>query len=330
MKGCIFMAINKMQIKNFTVFSEFDIEFNSGVNLLVGGNGVGKTQLLKLIYASAISQKRHIAENGKEGKINMGVPSDIIRSSMSSVFDVDFEYLEENFITAKFSTKYDGLFCPPTVFIPAKEMLSHAKGLLPMKKKHGENMPFDASLLDIIEKAQTWKLSEVPKIAQNIVSSLEKTIDGIVETKEDGSFWVKKSNGCTIPFSMEAEGLKRFGLLWQLLMNEEITTDTVVLWDEPEASINPEKISVLVEAILELQRNGVQIIVATHSYNFARYFDVLRKKSDNVQFFSLYKVDTGFVQYSQSDSFIKLSPNLIDEAGERLYNDVIQKAMEEI
>jgi predicted ATPase len=155
-------------------------------------------------------------------------------------------------------------------------------------------------------------------------------MDGVVETRDDGSFWMIKTSGETIPFSMEAEGLKHLGLIWQLVMNESITKDSVILWDEPEASINPENIPVLVEIMLELQRHDVQIIAATHSYNFARYFDILKKDSDIVQYYSLYKSDNGFTKYTTADKFVELTPNSIDDAGEKLYNDVIRKSMEEL
>jgi DNA repair exonuclease SbcCD ATPase subunit len=34
--------IEKLSLKNFTVFDEIDIEFSPGVNILVGKNGRGK------------------------------------------------------------------------------------------------------------------------------------------------------------------------------------------------------------------------------------------------------------------------------------------------
>jgi DNA repair ATPase RecN len=46
------MAINRIEIKDFLVFrSEFTADFCSGVNVLTGGNGTGKTTLLKTLYA---------------------------------------------------------------------------------------------------------------------------------------------------------------------------------------------------------------------------------------------------------------------------------------
>lgn len=64
---------------------------------------------------------------------------------------------------------------------------------------------------------------------------------------------------------MEADGLKKFALLWTMINSGLLRKNTILLWDEPEANINPELIPILVDIILELQRNGVQIFVATHS-----------------------------------------------------------------
>ncbi len=307
------MALKNIKVNgNFTVFQDFEIEFGKGINILIGANGVGKTQLLKMLYIHGCINKKTLLSN------------------ISSVFGIDNKYRQENLSNAKFHLDNDGVNTPPAVFIPAKEMLSHAKGLPSMKKKYGENMPFDSTLLDIIEKAQAWKLEETPEIARSIIPSLEKVMRGKVEVKDDGSFWMRKDNGNLIPFSLEAEGLKKFGLLWQLLVNESITKNSVVLWDEPEASINPEVIPILVEVILEMQRQGVQIITATHSYNFARYFDALKKNDNTVCYYCLYKSEDGFTQYSKADKFENLIPNPIDDAGEKLFNSIIQKSIEEI
>ena len=44
--------IDKLKLKNFTVFGECEIDFSPGVNVILGENGTGKTHLLKAIYSS--------------------------------------------------------------------------------------------------------------------------------------------------------------------------------------------------------------------------------------------------------------------------------------
>jgi len=45
------MAISRVEIKDFLLFKgEFGVDFCAGVNVLIGGNGTGKTTLMKVMY----------------------------------------------------------------------------------------------------------------------------------------------------------------------------------------------------------------------------------------------------------------------------------------
>ena len=43
--------ITQLQLKNFTAFTELAIDFSPGINIIIGENGTGKTQLLKALLA---------------------------------------------------------------------------------------------------------------------------------------------------------------------------------------------------------------------------------------------------------------------------------------
>lgn len=47
--------LNRLHIRNFTVFAEADFEFGPGLNVIVGTNGTGKSHVLKLGYATLYS-----------------------------------------------------------------------------------------------------------------------------------------------------------------------------------------------------------------------------------------------------------------------------------
>ena len=94
--------------------------------------------------------------------------------------------------------------------------------------------------------------------------------------------FIQKKDGRKTEFSLEAEGLRKLGLLWKLIRNGLLEKDSILLWDEPEANLNPELYPLVAEILLGLQKNGVQIFLATHSYNFAKYLEnksvqILRK-----------------------------------------------------
>ena len=48
----ITMPLTKIELNNITVFHELYVEFNNGINVFLGENGVGKTHIMKLLYAA--------------------------------------------------------------------------------------------------------------------------------------------------------------------------------------------------------------------------------------------------------------------------------------
>lgn len=66
------MKINKISLKNFRNYENLDLEFDDNINILIGNNGEGKTNILESIYVLAItkSHRSYIDKNlittGKE------------------------------------------------------------------------------------------------------------------------------------------------------------------------------------------------------------------------------------------------------------------------
>ena len=44
--------LEKLELKNFAKFAELPIQFSPRINIVIGENGTGKTQLLKAAYAA--------------------------------------------------------------------------------------------------------------------------------------------------------------------------------------------------------------------------------------------------------------------------------------
>lgn len=321
------MAIKNIYIKNFTVFDNMSLLADSGINVFIGKNGTGKTQLLKLLYVGS-----HIMGEGKKFFSSCFSVNDdygsLLRDRENPISDIQIDTEDESHeIVSAHSSKgqykykfFCSLDIKPSIYIPAKDMLTHAKGLLAMQEKY-RNFPFDITLTDIIRKANQWVLFDTPVIAKKILPQLETIIDGEVIIKDE-EFYIKKNNGKLIRFSAEAEGYKKIGLLWQLLMNESITKDTTLLWDEPESNLNPEYLPVIAECLLELSRQGVQIFVSTHNYLFAKSFDVRRQTNDKVTYHSLYMDNNNAVECETKHHFDELNHNAIMDAFDALLDEV--------
>ncbi len=110
-------------------------------------------------------------------------------------------------------------------------------------------------------------------------------------------------------------------------MNESITENSILFWDEPEANINPKLTHDVAEILLELSRQGVQIFVATHNYIFAKYVEVLSNDTDEVLFHALYKTETDGVKCETEEKFSLLENNSILKENIVLYEKEIDRAM---
>lgn len=288
----------KTKIKDGDIISDgFELKFCDGINVLIGANGVGKTTILKMIYAATQWSIEQTDQRKNQRLLNF------FSNSLKNNEDLknadrkkDYCYYKVSDGTHSFedSLSHNGIFHYDewlglniqSVFIPTTEMLSHAKGFLAMNQKY--NMPFDGTQVDIIVNASLPETREIPVAMNGILEKISDVIDGTV-VLEDESFYVVKKDGRKVDFSLEAEGLRKLGLLWKLIRNGLLEKGTVLLWDEPEANLNPELYPLVAEILLELQKNGVQIFVATHSYNFAKYLEIRRTNREQVMFHNLYK-----------------------------------------
>lgn len=275
----------------------FKLDFCDGINVLIGENGVGKTSLLKMIYAAAQWSIKQ-TNPGKTKRLLQFFSNSLRDSEALKNADNKEGYcyykVSDGEHSFEDSLSHNGIFHYEdwlglniqSVFIPTTEMLSHSKGFLAMNEKY--NMPFDGTQIDIIVNASLPETREIPNTMKVILDKISDVIDGTVIQEED-SFYVVKKDGRKVDFSLEAEGLRKLGLLWKLIRNGLLERGTILLWDEPETNLNPELYPLVAEILLELQQNEVQIFVATHSYNFAKYLEIRRKRKEQVMFHNLYK-----------------------------------------
>jgi len=339
------MVIERISIENFGVFDKIEIDFCEGVNVFIGENSTGKTTLLKFLYAWCN------ADINKQEKILGNIPEEMKpkvlkdfwenpsypKSEFAWVFEFFRFYQRDSnrldYFKKETSIKIDP-YNPnekqktPSIFIPTKEMLSHTRGFPDHYEKY--NLPFDNTQIDIIKNARINETRKLTPLAEKLLTVVSKIIDGEVLYEND-TFYIVKTNGLKIPFSMEAEGFCKFGMIWRLLRNGLFDEPgTVLLWDEPEANLNPKLIPVLVDILLELARGGVQIFLATHDCRLARYFS-LKAEKDEVMFHNLYKGKEDKAIYHESaHRYTDLKHNAIEDAEEEFGDFAIKKAIEEI
>ena len=337
------MAISKIKAENFTVFDELEIDFIDGINVFIGDNGTGKTHLLKALYSTCQWKMKDLEYEYSDPtfaerilKCFQDIPmKDLVSNSSESRaihVEIVIDGVENNYsiwgISNQIKVAYDSDQSRhaeepyPAVFIPAKEMLTHGR----LEKDYSQrNLPFDITLIDIINKAGVSTIKMLPDEMKSILDDIAKIIGGKVVYR-NARFYIERSDGTFMDFAVVAEGFKKLGLIYRLIETGYFVGGSVLFWDEPEANLNPKLIPILVEILLKLERAGVQVFLATHDYFFAKFLDVRKKKENKVAYHAFYFED-GKLLHERQKEFELLKYNSIIEQSIALYKEEIEKVM---
>ena len=342
--------IAKISFEKFTAFEKLQIDCSPGINVFVGANGTGKTHILKCIYAACdiTKSKKSFAE--KINKVFLPSKEQIGRlvkrargSRMGSVEmvrsigdDSKRELVRLRLSVSnqtKVSEKAKISGAPKrwtankleVVYIPVKEMLTNAPGFRSLYA--GREISFEEVYADLVDRALLPFLrGPTDATRRKILKILQQEMDGKVVINNE-EFFLRNKQG-KLEFTLLAEGICKLGLIWVLLQNGTLLNGSVLCWDEPEANLNPKLLCTVVEILLELQRMGVQVFLATHDYVLLKEFDLQMTESDKVLFHSLYRdAESGEIAVNSTADYFQIDPNAIDDTFADLMGRHIERAM---
>ncbi|MAF95004.1 MAG: AAA family ATPase [Rhodospirillaceae bacterium] len=334
------MTISKAKFERFTAFRDLEIVFTPGINILIGANSTGKTHMLKAIYSACDvagtqdsfpdklvknflpSERRlgrlvHRQKVSTRGAINVFRGRRRIRASFSNHTEKPGS---AKVIGAK-RWSFKGIEC---AYIPVKEMLANAPGFRSLYSKR--EVHFEAIYADIIDRAYRPLLrGPMDTTRRKLLKIIQKGIDGKVIVRGE-EFFLRNKQGL-LEFTLLAEGLRKLGLLWLLIQNGTLLKGAVFFWEEPETNLNPSLIGTVVEILLELQRMGVQVFLATHDYVVLKEFDLRSKRTDKILYHALYlDKESRYIKCSSTKEYLSIHPNTIADTFLDLYDRDVARA----
>ena len=334
-------TITRIRLERFTAFESLVLTPSPGINAFLGTNGTGKTHLMKAAYAACDARdtgtrfpdklaRLFLPSNGHLGRMvkrrrgRSEATAEVVWSSsfVRTTFSNLIRSPESATVQERRALKQHG----SSVYIPVKEMLANAPGFRSLYA--ARNIHFEEMYSDILDRAFLPPLLGAPdKPRRQLLNKLRKALEGKVWY--DGEEFFLGSKRGTLEFTLLAEGLRKLGLLWLLIQNGTLTEGSILFWDEPETNLNPKLFGPVVEILLELQRQGVQIFVATHDYLILKQLDLQARKGDRVSYHALYRDDdSGDLVCNSTDSYFSIDPNAISEAFSDVYDQEIRRSIE--
>ena len=335
------MTITRVKLQRFTAFEDLDFQPSSGINVLVGANATGKSHLMKVAYAACdvsrtgndFAEKltcvfmptrrsigRLVKRRGGSSTCTVGVSRGLLRLRLSF----------SNHAKASTSTRVTGTsrwnaVPVKSVYIPVKEMLANAPGFRSLYSQR--EIHFEEIYDDIVARAYTPVLRGPPTYERKkLLASLQRTMSGKVTVKNE-EFHLRNREG-NLEFSLLAEGMSKLGLLWLLIQNGSLAESSVLFWDGPETNLNPKLFESVIRILLELQRVGVQIFVATHDYEILKELDLQSTQADKLAYHSLYNdPGGGEIVCRSARNFHDIHPNAIADAFTDLYDREVSRSL---
>lgn len=331
--------ITRIKLTRFTAFDSLDLRPSAGINVFVGANGTGKTHIMKVAYAGC--EAAHPQVRFADKLVAVFLPSQgrigrLVKRQRGPAEAIIQMWRGESSIRASFSTLVkspERARVTPrrwqdspskSVYIPVKEMLANAPGFRSLYAER--SVHFEEVYADVLDRAYLpLQRGRADGERQRILNQLAKVLKGKVNFSNE-EFFLNSRQG-KLEFTLVAEGLRKLGLLWLLLQNGTLLEGSVLFWDEPETNLNPKLFGPVVQILLELQRMGVQVFLATHDYAILKQLDLRATDEDQVAYHALYRDESNALTCNSVRSYSEVSPNTIADAFDEIYDLEIERAV---
>ena len=294
--------INSLELKNFGPIHQFKCEKLGNINLIIGGNGTGKTILLKALYSAMRTLEEY--KRGNEPRN----ASEILADKLYWTFEIekigdlvskgadeplsfklrfdgqDFSYRFGKDTTKSIQTLENHVLprSSNSIFLPTKEVLSLHHIIL-QSRELSKTFGFDDTYLDLARA-----LRQPPTGGKNYQqfaksrTNLSEILEGKVEYDENLGRWQFKKGNQKFPIGVTAEGIKKISILDTLLGNRYLDLKSVIFIDEPESALHPVAISKFLDIIAMLAECGIQFFMASHSYFVIKKLFLIAQKKERL------------------------------------------------
>lgn len=318
--------LKEARFQNFTCLPNETWTFAPGVNVVVGDNGLGKTHVLKALYALLKVQAdskdltRPTLEKAYADKLIAVFRPESLgrlakrkpgreRCELSLTMD-EADYSCAIRFATNSKSQVEVIKGPvkslpsSPAYLPTRELVTLCPWFLPLYDNH--HLEFEETWRDTVSLLGNPSLKGLrEKRAAKLLQPLEEAMGGKVYVDpQSGRFYLQMPGQGRMEMPLVAEGLRKVAMLARLISTGTLLEQGYLFWDEPEANLNPKMIKVVAACIVAIAANGIQVFIATHSLFLLRELEMLlsgkRYQQLPRRWFALAEKD-GEVTLQQSD-----------------------------
>ena len=164
----------------------------------------------------------------------------------------------------------------PSVFYLESPLYWKLKSALESIKLESRS-PFGGSLNGVpdyfYDMAVALRRRRIEHPFAGIHKSLHDAIGGQISLSEAGDLEFQR-NGKSIPLSLTSAGVANMGMLALLIERGALERGSFLFIDEPESNLHPAWQVEMAEFLFELARQGVNVVVSTHSMTILKWLEV--------------------------------------------------------
>lgn len=314
--------------KNFTTVPNEEWHFGAALNVIVGENGVGKSHVLKAIYALLKVQSNRSAEltktslekayaeklvgvmrpeslgrlvKRKQGRERCELTLNMQEATQCAAIGFASSAKSQVEVTR---VPTEALPLPP-VYLPTRELATLCPWFVPLYDNY--HLEFEETWRDTVSLLGSPSVKGPrEKTVARLLEPIEAAMNGkVVVDNKTGRFYLSVPGGGEMEMPLVAEGVRKLVMLARLVSTGVLLEQGYLFWDEPETNLNPKLIRTVAASIVHLASHGIQVFIATHSLFLLRELEILRaeqqtKKMDT-RYFGL-RIESSGITVSQGES----------------------------
>lgn len=170
--------------------------------------------------------------------------------------------------------------------------------------------------------------NDLTKVFESALS-VDKALGGEFLFDGDVITFKEHSTGREIAKNLMSFGMTNLGMISALIKNNVIQEGSFLFIDEPETNLHPEWQVILSDLLVELARNNVYVVIATHSTDMLKAMEVSIKDIDIDDFLSVnyFDNDGTIFEYDSESPVVQVQDTIaeLNSAYEALYYKGVQR-----